>query len=430
MEDNKKKDDHKKYESRISKVYFEGDWKKDEGVTWAFFEAEDNKNLKFSKKEEIIKEPDLEEPEIFTEKPQEIVSITSLGLSSEDPRYRKVSQTVQEQVKAEPEKLIKPDKPVSEKTYPKTCEGKEKKPSASSLAAIMAQSQKEHSRNIQKNKDLTKIKGVIYDLGKDGFSFFSLMFDKDTSITDTNLKKMGQILKYDPALALKIIQIANSAYYGLSSKTFNIIKALNLLGVERAKKIVFKASSSDLFSGIRKKELFKQLWYHSLGTGVFCSIFAKNFGFNEDEFFMIGMMHDIGKVILYAGLRERYEEIIQVVKEKPILLCDAEKEYLDFDHCEVGKMALESWELPEELINSAQYHHSMDLIQNPQLLKQLAIVQASDVLCNLSKIGDTGAKRSPLLDKRTKKIIGKIETQKLKEEVQKRIKEIEVLIDI
>jgi len=95
MEDNKKKDDHKKYESRISKVYFEGDWKKDEGVTWAFFEAEDNKNLKFSKKEEIIKEPDLEEPEIFTEKPQEIVSITSLGLSSEDPRYRKVSQTVQ-----------------------------------------------------------------------------------------------------------------------------------------------------------------------------------------------------------------------------------------------------------------------------------------------------------------------------------------------
>jgi len=444
--------DNKEQKSKVEKVYFGGQWEKEkDGSVWAFFDkGEDPSENKEEKKKETSEvKPDLPEPETLPDVDnKEVISITNIGLSTHDPRYirpvkeieiqkeNKLQEKIeiqkenklQEKIEIQKENNIKPS--ALQKDIKITTKEKElpSQDYAARVADMMLQSKKRQGEDIRKKENLMKIRSVIYDLSIQGFSFFSLMFDKDTSISSSNFKKMGKIIENDPALSLKIIQVANSPYYGLTQKIFNVAKALNMLGLDRAKQIVARASSSTIFKKIRKKELFKQLWYHSLGTGVFAKLLAREKGFPQDEMFMLGMMHDIGKVILYVSLPEQYEEVVRSVRENPVLLIDAEKEFFGVDHCEVGRMTLEQWQLPEQIINSAQFHHDLEPVQNPHCLKQLAIIQAADVLCNLSKIGNIGAKRTQLFDKKTKAIMGKIESQKLTEEVKEEIKDIENLL--
>ena len=445
--------ENKEKKSKVEKVYFGGQWEKEQdGSVWVFFDkGEDLTETIEEKKEDKI--PDVpESPQVpaaeTAPENKEVISITDIGLSTLDPRYIRSLQKIevpkeittqekidvqtetrpQEKMEIQAEITVKPS--VIQKELKITAQKKElpSQDYATRIADIMLQSKKKQGEDIRKKENLMKIRSVIYDLSIQGFSFFSLMFDRDNSISSSNFKQMGKIIQNDPALSLKIIQIANSPYYGLSQKIFNVVKALNMLGLDRAKQIVAQASSSTLFQKIRKKELFKQLWYHSLGTGVFAKLLAREKGFSQDEMFMLGMMHDIGKVILYVSLPEQYEEVVKSVKENPVLLIDAEKEFFGIDHCEVGRMTLEQWKLPEQIINAAQFHHDLEPVQNPNCLKQLVIVQAADVLCNLSRIGHIGAKRTQLFDKKTKAIMGKIESQKLTEEVKEEIKDIEKLL--
>ncbi len=442
--------DNKEKKSKVEKVYFGGQWEKEQdGSVWVFFDKGDDSPEAIEEKEEKTPVPETEphKPPPSQDN-KEVISITNIGLSTMDPRYVRSLQKIelqpeirlQEKTELQKEKkeqgktelqteiTVKPS--VVEKEVKLTGHKKELPPHdhAARIADIMLQSKKKQGEDIRKKENLMKIRSVIYDLSIQGFSFFSLMFDRDNSISSSNFKQMGKIIQNDPALSLKIIQVANSPYYGLSQKIFNVVKALNMLGLDRAKQIVAQASSSTLFQKIRKKELFKQLWYHSLGTGVFAKLLAREKGFSQDEMFMLGMMHDIGKVILYVSLPEQYEEVVRKVRENPLLLIDAEKEFFGVDHCEVGRMTLEQWQLPEQIINAAQFHHDLEPVQNPNCLKQLAIVQAADVLCNLSRIGHIGAKRTQLFDKKTKALMGKIESQKLTEEVKEEIKDIEKLL--
>ncbi len=442
--------DNKGKKSKVEKVYFGGQWEKEQdGSVWVFFDKGEDVTETIEEKKEKKSEPEPELPEAPPSSDnKEVISITDIGLSTLDPRYIRSLQKIelpkeftqqekveaktevksQEKTELQKEITVKPS--IVQKEIKTTVE-KKKLPSqdyAARIVDIMLQSKKKQGEDIRKKENLIKIRSVIYDLSMQGFSFFSLMFDRDTSISSSNFKKMGKIIQNDPALSLKIIQIANSPYYGLSQKIFNVVKALNMLGLDRAKQIVAQASSSTLFQKIRKKELFKQLWYHSLGTGVFAKFLAREKGVSQDEMFMLGMMHDIGKVILYVSLPEQYEEVVKSVKENPVLLIDAEKDFFGIDHCEVGRMTLEQWKLPEQIINAAQFHHDLEPVQNPHCLKQLAIVQAADVLCNLSRIGHIGAKRTQLFDKKTKALMGKIESQKLTEEVKEEIKDIENLL--
>ena len=413
--------DNKEKKSKVEKVYFGGQWEKEQdGSVWVFFDK--GEDLPENKQEEEEKTPEVKQelPESPAAENKEVISITDIGLSTLDPRYIRSLQKIELQKEIKPQEKIELQKDIKPSAVQKdikvTTQEKEipSQDYATRVADIMLQSKKKQGEDIRKKENLMKIRSVIYELSIQGFSFFSLMFDKDTSISSSNFKKMGKIIQNDPALSLKIIQIANSPYYGLSQKIFNVVKALNMLGLDRAKQIVAQASSSTLFKKIRKKELFKQLWYHSLGTGVFAKLLAREKGLEQDEMFMLGMMHDIGKVILYVSLPEQYEEVVRSVRENPVLLIDAEKEFFGIDHCEVGRMTLEQWKLPEQIINSAQFHHDLEPVQNPHCLKQLAIIQASDVLCNLSKIGNIGAKRTQLFDKKRKPLWEKLIARNLR----------------
>jgi HD-like signal output (HDOD) protein len=260
-----------------------------------------------------------------------------------------------------------------------------------------------------KNENIKRIKVTIEELKKRDFSFLSLLFASDTfNIDETDFKKVSNMIKYDPAISSRIIQIAKSPVYGFYKQDININTAVTVLGVKKASEIIGITANRDLFKSVTNTELYKQICYHSLGVGIFAKLLSQYLDLSEDEMFMIGIMHDVGKIILYIAMPVEYEELINITREDFIPVIDAERKYMNIDHCEVGKIALSEWNYEKQFIDTASYHHGLEFVEDQKLHKMLLCLQASNILCNLARIGNIKNIRTmkfELFDKQTKEMI-------------------------
>lgn len=268
-----------------------------------------------------------------------------------------------------------------------------------------------------KNENIKKIKITIEELKKKDFSFLSLLFASDTfNIDERDFNKVSAMIKYDPAISSKIIQIAKSPAYGFYKQDINLNTAVTILGVKKAGEIIGIAANRDLFKSVSNTELYKQICYHSLGVGIFAKLLAPYLDLSEDEMFMIGIMHDVGKIILYISMPVEYEELVNITREDFIPVIDAERKYMNIDHCEVGKIAMNEWNYGKHFVDTASYHHGLEFVEDQELHKMLLCIQASNILCNLAKIGNIKNIRTmkfELFDKKTKEIMKGVSIPKM-----------------
>ncbi|MCX7871630.1 MAG: HDOD domain-containing protein, partial [bacterium] len=105
-----------------------------------------------------------------------------------------------------------------------------------------------------------------------------------------------------------------------------------------------------------------------------------------EKIFVIGLLHDIGKIILSQYIEDKIEEINYHVAKENLLFYEAEKKILGFNHAEVGSMLLNKWKIPKDIINTVKYHH------NPYENKEsntlyTKVVYLADILVNSLAIG-------------------------------------------
>ena len=151
--------------------------------------------------------------------------------------------------------------------------------------------------------------------------------------------EVGEAISQDPALSSKVLRIANSAFYGFPRKITTIHLAIVVLGFANIRKIVLTASISDMMSGKMKNGNFDReaFWKHSIACAITSKLIAKRLGFkNDEEVFLWGLLHDLGKIILDSHFRKEFTEVVHLVKKENILIRDAEKRVLGVDHAEVG----------------------------------------------------------------------------------------------
>ncbi len=268
-----------------------------------------------------------------------------------------------------------------------------------------------------KNENIKRIKITIEELKKRDFSFLSLLFASDTfNIDEKDFNKVSSIIKYDPPITSKIIQVAKSPAYGFYKQDLNLNTAVTILGVKKAGEIIGISANRELFKSVSNTELYKQICYHSLGVGIFAKLLSPHLDLSEDEMFMIGIMHDVGKIILYISMPVEYEELINITREDFIPVIDAERKYMNIDHCEVGKIAMSEWNYGRQFVDTASYHHGLEFVEDQELHKMLLCIQASNILCNLAKIGNIKNIRTmkfELFDKKTKEMMKGISIPKI-----------------
>ena len=180
---------------------------------------------------------------------------------------------------------------------------------------------------------------------------------------DSSIKEIASILTKDTSIAAKILQIANSAFYG-AKRMASVTDACLYLGEEIIKDVVFIVSLSNAkrLSG-KSLQYLELIVQHSLNTNRhFHQLCKKETGNRApEEFASIGLTHDIGKIIMLLYLPDRYSKIIDYQQRNTnasFYRSEIESNFEGCTHCEIGAYFLELWNFPEANVTAALFHNT------------------------------------------------------------------------
>ncbi len=188
------------------------------------------------------------------------------------------------------------------------------------------------------------------------------------------LADLAKIIEMDPTITSKLINISNSPYYRGLDKNKTLEKAIIRLGIEETKNYVFVISNRNLFNSEDPmfEEILGKLWEHSLATGGCARIMAARLGLpNPEGFFTMGLLHDIGKLLLIKILME-------IARERTDIDRASIDEALDSLHAQFGATLLSSWMFPDEFQQISLYHN--ELSKADAITKELIVVHFSNLL--------------------------------------------------
>lgn len=211
--------------------------------------------------------------------------------------------------------------------------------------------------------------------------------DPKSSATD-----VGSRLSKDEGLVVRVLRLANSAYYGLSRRITGVSEAISFLGFKTVKSIVLAASvykfMDSAFTGYALDR--GGLWKHSQSVASTSRYLAEKLGIGDpEEAYIGGLMHDIGKIVLNDYVRFGYSIILRLVEEDKVPFCDAERQVLGFDHAQVGGLIMEQWNLPEAYAYITTYHHSpWDLPEDMSIFQPVVdVVHVCNAMCIMLGVG-------------------------------------------
>ncbi len=181
-----------------------------------------------------------------------------------------------------------------------------------------------------------------------------------TKNPDTPLKKIADALQSDEAMASKVLKLSNSSFYGFSKQVKTISHAVVCLGFNTIKQMALTAHSfSVLDTSLDTYYLDKgAMFQHSFGTALASRLLAtKMFYPNAEEVYLMGLLHDVGKVVLNQYAEDEFKEVINRYNKGDIAFHDAEREILGFDHGEIGAAVCAKWNLSDDIVETIKYHH-------------------------------------------------------------------------
>lgn len=165
--------------------------------------------------------------------------------------------------------------------------------------------------------------------------------------------ELAEVMKCDQAMCVKMLALINSAYYGFGKQITSINMAISLLGMQKTKNIIVTVAMSPLLSF----QGAKGLWEHSILAAVGCEYIAEKYKLmNPDDAFVMGFMHDIGKVVLNLIDAERYQGF-SAAQLPPNDRVEDERAKFDTDHSSTGSFLAVRWQLPEIVKDAIRYHH-------------------------------------------------------------------------
>jgi putative nucleotidyltransferase with HDIG domain len=208
---------------------------------------------------------------------------------------------------------------------------------------------------------------------------------RSTSSDKSSVKDLSQVIYSDQAIATKILKMANSSFYGFVNQIKSIDRAIIILGFDEVRAIAIAMSIFDSVYLRKGGVYYNRLrsWNHSLLCGFGAKILAGLFIKRKDleaEFFVGGLIHDIGKVMMDRYFPEQFTRVLEVVEETSVPMEHAEQEIIGFDHALLAGGLLKKWKFPDQLVNMVMYHHHPDSASANQT--GIALIFLADLMCH------------------------------------------------
>ena len=212
-----------------------------------------------------------------------------------------------------------------------------------------------------------------------------------------SMEEIGSIISKDSSLSASVLRYANSAIYGTSQRIDTVTRALVRIGTQEINSILLGATITSLFKGIPEDLINMQLfWKHSISCGIMAKCIATYLDLADiDRYFTAGLLHDLGKLVLYKNMTEESKRIlINCVKNKKLHHLE-EKEILGFDHTYVGEILLAKWHIPDSIKTMIIFHHNPENTKNQ--FRGTSILHLADIIVNGLQFGNSGAYFVPIL---------------------------------
>jgi putative nucleotidyltransferase with HDIG domain len=181
---------------------------------------------------------------------------------------------------------------------------------------------------------------------------------------EPSLKVVGEIMARDAAMTAKVLQLVNSAFFGLPRRITDCTQAVNLLGLHTVNGLLLSASVFSQFDQDEDQSFsLDDFVQHSLQVAEL----AKKIGQTQsreavilNDCFVGGLLHDIGKLVLATNFPRQYGEALTAVRDWDYQLVEVEREMFGASHADVGAYVLSLWGLPTALVEAVAYHHEPD----------------------------------------------------------------------
>jgi putative nucleotidyltransferase with HDIG domain len=200
--------------------------------------------------------------------------------------------------------------------------------------------------------------------------------------------ELSKVVSSDPAVAARVLKISNSSFYGRQGKIQNLSSAIVLLGFTTLKSVVVTASLRQVYQPFGLTE--KMLWEHSFGAGLASKIIAKKIGgLDEEEAFLAGLFHDIGKVIMNSQDPTKFQMVMERCYNEEIRFNEAEKSFYSFTHEEAGALVIKKWNFPDSLTQTVLQHHAFSFsdLSDIAILQMTSVINLADLFCLRLGIG-------------------------------------------
>lgn len=220
------------------------------------------------------------------------------------------------------------------------------------------------------------------------------------------------IMKDDPAMVANIMQLVNSAVYGLPQRVKSVSQAVSILGVSAVGNIALSAGVFSSFKNDADAEFSRnEFWSHSISVGIGMNVVyeksrsALSEAYSSDVLHLTGLLHDMGKMVMDEYFHAEFMGAIARARQEDAPLYQAEREMFETDHAEIGAWLAERWQLDPEVVETIRWHHDPDRgDKNFQDLHRLCHI--ANHICNLRHCGDGGDTVAPVCHMGTLKKLG------------------------
>jgi putative nucleotidyltransferase with HDIG domain len=191
---------------------------------------------------------------------------------------------------------------------------------------------------------------------------------------EVDFDHVTQLIEIDQALTAQVLRIANSAFYSTQSTVSRVSEALLMLGTAVTRSIVLSTSVFDP-SAVRLRGFFE----HSVGCAAAAGALARVTGLgNAEEVAAAGLLHDLGKVVLYKEMPDVFDHIVARATAESRSFRALEHELLGIDHSEIAAWLMERWRFPVVLAEPIVLHHTPARARSAR--DETAIVHVANIL--------------------------------------------------